>query len=319
MRVKQFEGDKINLSEIAVEDRVFGNLLVLEAARKKARNGNYAQLTLGDGMKQIQAKRWQYEGELPIVGMVINVEADVGEFKGVKDLNIQKWFAGTIGAEKFKRPGTEDPEALWQEIANLINDVPQPRYRAFGLYIWSLYKDDMLETPAAVKMHHHYESGYLIHTREVMLGTMGLCRAMERSGIYINEGLALVGAALHDLGKVRGYAMEGQAPIMTEEGKFAEHIALGIKMLAVCTDNYCKQNEDVSREAQLLEHIILSHHGELEWGSPVKPCFPEAMLVSMADNASAKIAHMADVQKQTDGDWSEKDYMVGTRIFCGEY
>ncbi|MBF0530143.1 MAG: HD domain-containing protein, partial [Deltaproteobacteria bacterium] len=135
--------------------------------------------------------------------------------------------------------------------------------------------------PAAKRFHHEYRGGLLEHTLSVAKGAIAIC------GLYplLNRDLLLTGAIIHDLGKIREFDL-GLSGDYTTEGRLIGHIVIGVEML----DSYLADRPRFDpQSAMLLKHMILSHHGEYDFGSPKKPKFLEALVLHYLDDLDAKM------------------------------
>jgi 3'-5' exoribonuclease len=167
--------------------------------------------------------------------------------------------------------------------------------------------------PAAKHYHQAYAHGLLEHTVTVTQAVSAL------SAIFpgIDRDLAVSGALLHDIGKLDTYAMREEGGIeMTDDGRLQGEIVLGHTLVRAEIDRH----GDFPRELrQALLHIILSHHGALEHGSPVVPCTREATLVHMADNLGSKLGSFDRIERGLDAgaQWANYDRAIGTSAYFG--
>lgn len=204
-------------------------------------------------------------------------------------------------------------------MLDAVDNIVSESKRDFILTILEENREAILEAPAAVSMHHDYVGGYLQHTLEVLANARSLCTTplMYNCSSY-DISLVIMGAILHDIGKLKAYAIESGLPVMTLEGQLYDHIVLGAMMLEDYRKKCNLAEEDMTWFRKLV-HIVLSHHGELEYGSPVKPAFPEAFIVSQADIISAKLNRMdTEMAEMTEPFQNKKSFMFGTRLYNSE-
>lgn len=144
------------------------------------------------------------------------------------------------------------------------------------------FYDAFRSAPAAREHHHAYPGGLLDHTVEVV----ELC--LKASCLYpeLDLDLLLAGALLHDVGKVDEYAFSPSGVVRTPAGELLGHVFVGASRVA----SLCAEAGVVGEPAMKLVHLVLSHHGRREWGSPVEPAIPEAVLLHQADLLSARAA-----------------------------
>ena len=292
-----------------------GELAVLSVERKTASNGPYALLTLTDGDRDIVGKRWKFDGTLPAVGKVLEIVAEVDEYRGRKQLNIKGWKAGTTGSEEFEKTGPIDVAYGYEQLLAHIELIDNDSYKDPTLRLFQQYKAEMLRAPAAITVHHNYIGGWIQHTLEVVEAAVASAEVMRKTGqMDIDMNLLRAGALLHDIGKLYTYRMNGAAIEMTNEGQFLEHIVLGSHMVL-------NQADAVSMgetERLKLTHCIVGHHLNLEWGSPVKPVMSEVYLIHYADQVSAKCTMISEARKGCETEWTPKNYFLGTRLYNGD-
>ena len=197
-------------------------------------------------------------------------------------------------------------EDLKQELQSWIEKIEQKELKATVQQAISDLGSDFFDSVAAVGMHHAYVHGLLEHTVHVTR----LVGALLPFYSDINADLALAGAILHDIGKVLEYRYAPEGIERTPIGRLQGHVALGYRLVH---DAAVKSKLHPGWQERL-EHIILAHQGELEWGAAVLPSSPEAILVSLADNADAKLAMVHTQLKRTVATqpFSEKDPGLNT-------
>lgn len=169
-------------------------------------------------------------------------------------------------------------EIMEEELRAMISSCG-PEIRTFldKTFSGDLLKD-FLELPAAVSHHHAYVHGLLEHTLAVTRGARALGETYRNSGIELDLDVVTAGGLLHDIGKVESYRL-APFPSMTVEGTVIDHIALGYSRFSCLA----KEHDLDGDLAKAIGHIIVSHHGRKEYGSPVLPATPEAMVVASSD------------------------------------
>ncbi len=174
----------------------------------------------------------------------------------------------------------ENPEKMRQELAEIINEISEEPIKNTVLAALEEIGEDFYTSAAAVKMHHAYVYGLLEHSLKVARLVKNLAPLYP----FIDKNMALAGAILHDVGKVWEYS-QTLAVDRTRIGILQGHVVLGYRIVRKAA---IKSKLDAD-SAERLEHIILSHQGELQWGAAVIAATPEAILVSLADNLDAKM------------------------------
>jgi 3'-5' exoribonuclease len=267
-----------------------GIYLVKDARRLTARNGKpYLAFTLKDNSGAIPAKRWDVsdaEAALARPGAYLEVQGEVELYRNTPQVIVgamrepdPEW----IDPEAFEHSPAFDPADLLAEVVTMLQGLPDEDLRRLA----QAYLDDaaFMERfeigPAAQSMHHPYRFGLLEHVHSVMRLGAAMCDHYE----WIDRSMVLLGLFLHDSGKVVELVGE-DAPSYSIEGELLGHITIGINLL----DRKLNALGDIPhRKGVLLKHIILSHHGLQEWGSPKPPMTPEALVVHTIEMLDAKM------------------------------
>ena len=220
---------------------------------------------------------------------------------------------GEIRWDDF-RPGLDAAErdAIWDETRQLLAQVAHPALRSLADTICDApgFRGAYLDAAAAKGFHHAYVGGLARHT----LSVMRLARAV--AALYprdVDAEMLLLGAFLHDLGKLE--ELSPQSGGYTDPGRLLGHILLGARLLR-------RRAEAVpgfpSELLQHLEHLVLSHHGQKEWGSPVLPQTLEAITLSFLDNLDAKLTGAGEWlggEEVAPGNWSSFWKGLGTALY----
>jgi 3'-5' exoribonuclease len=261
--------------------------------RQRRGGGPYLAAVLGDRTGEVTALVWQNVDRLREVlqpGTVVAVKGQVQRYN--QQLQLVVRTAGGVSDEAvdeeiFVRASAADPAQLWQQLTTLIEEVGDPDLRQL---LFRIFSDPEIEqrfrvAPAARSMHHAFRSGLLEHT----VSMANVARTLARH-YGLSADLVVAGALLHDLGKV--WELEiGPSIEYTDDGRLLGHLS----MEALFVDRKIAELEAFPAETRRhLLHILLSHHGEYEYGSPRRPKTPEALLVHMADNLDSKVAGMLE-------------------------
>jgi 3'-5' exoribonuclease len=202
---------------------------------------------------------------------------------------------------------------MWTELLALATAIEPETLRMLVVNVSEASKDRFMEYPAAVSKHHAYLGGLLEHSLEVARSVSTF--AQQNPALGLHHGLAVAGALLHDIGKIR----ELENPIAATygfEGQLIGHLLLGRDMIREAAGDIAWADERIPK---LLEHILISHHGELEYAAAMVPKTPEAIAVYHFDNLSAKLnmvrTHIeSDVE---DGDFTDWERTLERRFFRG--
>lgn len=317
-----------NLAQLGVGDRVQHPLLVVDRTEKKTNAGDpYVQLTLGDTSGRIEtAPIWSDKlgwAEGAECGSVVQAIGNITTYGKNGTAKRQLALAGPLrllpneDAEGYLPRVAADLTKVWDWMDRTRARVESAKLRrVLDLF----FGDDAFrlafeKTPGSTSGHHAKIGGLLMHVYEVTNIAKQTAVTMRTA----NVDLVVAGAMLHDIGKVEAYRVGPGGFTFTPCGLLVGHVVLGVLMLE---RRLAALGEDVCSEGQLLElqHLILSHHGKLEYGSPVEPMTAEAEIVHRADESSAKAADflesMDDPEHWTEGDeFSKRVWRVGRRIW----
>lgn len=289
------------------------NVDVLDYSR-----GKYLQITFTDGYGVRTAKKWSYRedvDELPIEGEAYLVEGHVKEYNGSRYLDLANFKKAPSEFKKALTPQAPfSAEELRNDVEAVVSKITDASMQSFTRLVLSKFADEFFIAPAAVGVHHNYQGGLAHHSLEVVEYAE---RVAESSNYNLNKDLVIMGALLHDIGKTKCYCIKNFAPSMTVCGKLNDHIVVGVGMLYRLMYEWCLINKitEVPKWFDYLVHIVASHHENLEWGSPVKPAFEEALIVARADNLSASLTSMSksiDEIDTDDGFSKKRDFKFGT-------
>ena len=293
-------------------DHISGQFLVNSSAKCVNNQGNaYMNLELKDASGTVNGKKWEANLEDENIyqqGNVIYIEGEVLKYKESLQVKI---LSGTV----------VDPNDI--DVVKFIKQPPVPKeelIKRFNAHVESIKNEDcrkildyeikrlspkLFEYPAAVSVHHDYGSGLLMHT--VSMADLGVFLANYYPNV--DKDILLTGILLHDMGKT----IEFEGPIVYKyslTGRLLGHISIMVSEIRRAAEGL----KLTSEVPLLLEHMVLSHHGSNEFGSPVLPMTKEALLLSLIDNLDSK---MVIVEKALDGvnpgEFSQKVYPLDGR------
>jgi len=291
-------------------DSVFA---VRERVRRQKKNGDsFVKLQLGDLSGTVEAVIWDevdllYErcpaGQVVRVIGTFSVDQRYGSSLTVRSLRAAEPSEyDPLTLEEGPAVPLEQMEASLRELMAMTQDphLRELLERCFcdGSPIWERWRD----APAAKYYHQAYRHGLIEHSVSVAQGVHVLSTTFPS----IDRDVAVAGALLHDIGKIEAYACESGAIELTDAGKLQGEIALGYYLVRRLIEDIPGFPADT---AEALLHIVLSHHGQLEHGSPVVPCTREATLVHMVDNLGGRLGSFDRIEKSlADGErWSGFD------------
>jgi 3'-5' exoribonuclease len=294
--------------------RPFASLLVVRRlAAKTASNGNsFFTLDLGDRGGSFGCTIFSDNAAFEILkaageGAVVRVEGKIDFYQGRLSPRIGKLTVVTE-AELAAEPGAienlvetapENAEAMWAEFNTFIDSVRHDELRMTVRGVFEEIGDAFRWSPAAVSMHHAYRHGLLEHTLHMARAGKALLPLYPE----VDPDLAMAGILLHDTGKVIEY--EGTLAVKrSRRGVLQGHVVLGYQLARKAGIKARLDHDRLER----LEHIVLSHQGEPEWGAAVYAATPEAVFVSMVDNLDAKMGMVQRALRHApdDGEFSER-------------
>ena len=247
----------------------------------------YFALVLSDRTGQIDARMWETEeaGEFD-TGDIVKVRGEVCRFNErlqVKVQKIRRARPGEFDLSDFVLQSARPIDEMWTELESWVASFSDPHFKAL---VEAFLSDPSIaaalrQAPAAKGLHHAWIGGLLEH----ILSLMGMCDLAAKHYPEVNRDLLLTGVVLHDIGKLRELRW-GTSFDYTLEGQLLGHITIGIGMI----EGKIAAVPGFPPEKRLLvEHLVLSHHGEYEFGSPRLPMIPEAIVLHYLDNLDAKM------------------------------
>jgi 3'-5' exoribonuclease len=294
----RFENQSItsyfSLSSISLRDR-------------KGGGGQYLALTLTDKTGQLEARMWEdFENvvETCAEGCYVKVQGLISKYNGRFQITLTRMRAASeseIDTADFVPTTQYEIPAMMGELRGYVEAFSNPHLRAL---VFRFFDDPAIgaafqEAPAAKRLHHAWLGGLLEH----VLALVRVCRATVPFYPEVDPDLLVTGAILHDIGKVRELSWRSNFNY-TLEGQLVGHITIAQRMLAEAIsamDAEARERAALTGEPPMLfpeslrvliEHMILAHHGKLEFGSPKLPMTPEAMLLSALDDLEAKFQTM---------------------------
>ena len=293
-------------------DHISGQFLVNSGAKCVNNQGSaYMNLELKDASGTVNAKKWEATAEDENIyqqGNVVYIEGEVLKYKEslqVKILSGEVVNPNDIDVVKFIKQPPVPKEELIKRFNAHVESIQNEDCRKILDYEIKRLSPKLFEYPAAVSVHHDYGSGLLMHT--VSMADLGVFLANYYPNV--DKDILLTGILLHDMGKT----IEFEGPIVYKyslTGRLLGHISIMVSEIRRAAEGL----KLTSEVPLLLEHMVLSHHGSNEFGSPVLPMTKEALLLSLIDNLDSK---MVIVEKALDGvnpgEFSQKVYPLDGR------
>lgn len=273
--------------------------------RKTSSQADYATMLGYDGENVLETKIWNLTDELKetlVNGNIYACYGNMRDYQGKMQLNIKELRIpkdSEYDKKSFFEFAKLDEEVLKTEIMNYVLKIDNTIIKQLVLELLKEHIDEYFVHPAAKTMHHNYISGLAYHVYSMLK----LSDAYLALYPFLNKDLVYGGIILHDLGKI--IEMNAETGEYTKVGNLIGHITIAANKL------YYKAVElklDDSEEFLLLQHILISHHGLLEYGSPKNPYIPEAELVFLLDYSDSR---MAALEKEVTKDGVLKEELLG--------
>jgi 3'-5' exoribonuclease len=309
------------VSELKSGDVIDQIFLVQKRELKTTRNGkHYIQALFADRTGTITGRMWDATEAL----FLSFNDSDFVKIRGSLDTyqnNLQLIFKGvskvdssTVAIEDFLPRTQKDVGKMFQELKDMVASINNPHLQN----LLNLFLEDtdlckaLCSAPAAMEYHHAFVGGLLEHT--LSLANTGM--KMVDSYPVLNRDLLLTGIILHDIGKTRELSYEKSFQY-TDDGQLVGHLVIGTMMI----EDKAKQITDFPGDLlSVLQHIILSHHGEYQFGSPRLPQTAEAVALHYLDNLDAKMFAFEKAVKDSkdpSSNWTERVKMFDRRMFKG--
>lgn len=305
--------------ELAKDQRFEGFLLVRTSDQRTGGNGaKYLDLNLADRTGEINAKVWDGSVPPPAPGSVVKVRGGTLEYNGRLQLRVEKIRLSApdddVEMTSLAPCAPEPPESMLAELELTIDAFQSEPLRLLTRELLRRNEEKLRYYPAAQRIHHAERSGLLHHT----LGMLRAAKALAPIYPWLHTDLLYAGVILHDLCKTEEMDSDplGVVRDYSREGLLLGHLVLGVARVQEAANDLGLAGEPVL----LLQHMLLSHHGEAEFGSPRKPMFPEAEVLHWLDLLDARMNEMQTaIGKLKPGVFSEKIWSLDRRLYRAEY
>lgn len=274
----------------------------------------YLTLYLKDKSGDLEAKVWTVtEEDIKLLSpeTLVRIKGDVIDYRGRMQMKVNQFRKVTpedgVKLEHFLESAPLSEDDMMNELMDYLLEIENANLQRVTRLLLKKYQNEFMTFPAASSNHHNFVSGLLYHVLTMLKQAKALC------AIYpsLNKSLLYSGIILHDLGKVK----ELSGPVATSytvEGNLLGHISI----MSDEVSNVAREHNIDGEEIMLLRHLILSHHGKYEYGSPKLPMVKEAEILHFIDNIDARMQmfdkHMKKVEK---GSFSERIFALENRQF----
>ena len=306
----------MNFRTIDQRGTLEGFCLIKSAERKTSARGDaYLDMTLADKSGEINAKLWSYN---PIVNGeyaandLVKVRGTVSQYNGTDQFRVYQIRKVTpsdgVNIEDYVASADYSGKQMFGELMAIAESFSDKEISSLVTEIYRDNEDKLLYWPAAFKLHHAIRAGLLMH----VLSIVRLCQSVAAIYPFINSDLLIAGAMLHDIAKTVEFNVpsSGMASGYTTRGNLIGHLVDG----AMIIRKYSEKLGISAETSMLLEHMVLSHHGEPEFGAAVRPSFIEAEILSELDLMDARIYEMREAVDSTEsGEFTSKLWALDNR------
>ncbi len=283
--------------------------------RTSSKGDNYLNMTLSDASGEINAKLWGYipeqHGEYD-ANSLVKVRGVISVYAGSDQLRVDRirpvMESDGVKLEDFVKTAEYDSGAMYDELHSIAEKFEDKDLSRLVTHILEENRTALLYWPAAFKLHHAFRGGLLLHTLSIVRLAEAVCNIYP----FVDKELLLSGVILHDIAKTTEYevADTGIASGYSVRGNLLGHLAEGAMVIRKAAEMLGIPSE----KSMLLEHMVLSHHGEPEFGAAVRPMFIEAELLSHLDLIDAEVYEMREAYENVAAnDFTGKLWMMDNR------
>ena len=306
---------QLPLCELTKDQRIEGFLLVRSSDQRTGGNGaKYLDMNLADRTGEVNAKVWDGNIQPPAPGSVIKVRGTTLEYNGRLQLRVERIRDAVpedqVDLSSLAPCAPEPAEDMMNELIGTAEQFGNDALRLITLHLLKRFNEKLEYYPAAQRIHHAERSGLLHHTT----GMLRLARKVADQYPWLNADLLFAGVILHDLCKTEEMDSDHMGVVRdySREGLLLGHLVLGVTRIQEAANELDIHSEEVL----LLQHMLLSHHGEPDFGSPRKPMFPEAEALHWVDLLDARMNEMQTaIAKLKPGVFSDKIWSLDRRLY----
>ena len=306
------------ISEFQVGDIVEGFYLLKDASLRVTNSGKpFLNAVLSDVSGSVDAKLWDYSGPIceKDVGLPVKVRGEVKDYRGALQFNIARIRTtdenDNVVLSSIIPCAPISTEETAQYISGLVDSMEDKDYQAICKEMLLRHSEDFYEIPAGKSVHHSFRSGLLMHTANMLRIADFLSNLY---GSVIDRSLLLTGTLLHDLSKNREFFFSelGLVTDYSEDGHLLGHLFMGAEEVGMVCDALAIPYEKM----RLLQHMVLAHHGEPEFGAVVKPQIAESELLYEIDSIDSRMEIYREAYEQIKpGEFSQKIFALDRKIY----
>lgn len=314
------------ICDLKVKEEIVDFFMAKSVAVKSGSNGrNYLDITLGDTTGEVSAKKWNItateEDKFALFkeGDIVKVKALVKEWNGSKQMDISlirlAEESDNVDMGEFIKCAPIPSEDMYDYMISTVMGFEDEQLKSLCMKVLEENKEKLLYWPAASKNHHAEYGGLLYHMKRMVDNGKAMATVY---GNLLDKDLLLCGVILHDMEKINEIDSDqnGISTGYSFEGQMLGHIIQGVKSI----EKNCNELGIDEEKKIMLEHMILSHHYEPEYGSPKKPLFPEAELLHYLDIIDARMYDMEEALRNVEpGEFSERVWTLDNRRIYKRY
>ncbi len=306
------------INEMNIGDQVEGFFILSNAFSKVAANGKpFLSAVLEDCSGTIEGKVWDYSGPISPsdIGAVIKIRGTVSEFRGIPQMNIDRIRMAedtdVYQINDLVPTAPIDVEKSFRKIESIVDSIEDNDYAAICHEMLRRHGERFKVIPAAKSVHHGFLNGLLMHTL-FMLETAD--HMAQLYSAVIDRSLLLAGTLLHDFSKIEEFTVSplGLVTDYSVKGNLLGHLVMGAQEVA----KVAEQLNTPEEKSVLLQHMILSHHGEPEYGAAVRPQCAESDLLSYIDMIDSRMEiYRETLQEVPEGEFSKRIFALDHRVY----
>ena len=312
---------KVFVEALRAGDKIDDTFVLAEKILSQKRNGeNYLNITLADRTGRIKGVAWDNVDRIVnqvASGDFVRVIGNISEYREALQFVVKEMtpcLPDTVNPSDYLPAAARDVDQMFSRLTEVTDSMENRHLKRLFELFWNDagFTRDFKAAPAAKKMHHAYLGGLLEHTLSMAL------LADRIAGHYggIDRDLLIAGAILHDIGKIREFEYSTNLNY-SDEGRLVSHIIIGVQILEEKIQNL----EDFPVEmANLLKHMIISHHGAREFGSPEPPKTIEAVLLYYIDEIDSKVNGIREFMavEESGENWTAYHRLLGRHFYKGK-
>ncbi len=306
----------MNLTAINKAGGVEGFCIIKSLEKKTTAKGlPYLDLVLTDKTGEIVAKFWDYKEELQgrfETGQLVKVKGTVAAYNDIDQLRVERLRPAIdtdeVTIADFVPSAEFSGEEMLAEIMTMVAAFQEKDLKVLTTAIIDEYKSKLIYWPAAFKLHHSMRCGLLYHTLSILRLAQGVCKVYP----FVDSDLLFAGVILHDIAKTEEFevAETGIASGYSTDGSLVGHLIRG----AMAVERIGTELGTPKKLLMLLEHMIISHHGEPEFGAAVRPMFLEAEILAELDLMDSRVYEIAQAVDEVDnGEFTVRQWALDNR------